>query len=74
MCCTNLHYPEFNTADVDHNMHERLMQAMEDIQMDILHMWQERDSQQDVLFFKHGVEVVLLVIYNMYNMFCYSVI
>jgi|LauGreDrversion4_2_1035121.scaffolds.fasta_scaffold647128_1 hypothetical protein len=54
-----LHDPEFNAADVDHNMHARLMKAVEDGQMDILDMWQEGDGQQDVRFFKRRVEVVL---------------
>ena len=43
-----LHNPEFNANDVDHNMHERQMLAVEDGQMDILDIWQEGDGQQDV--------------------------
>ena len=43
-----LHNPEFNAAEVDHNMHERLMRAVEDGQMDILDMRQEGDGEQDV--------------------------
>lgn len=54
-----LHNPEFNADEVDHNMHERLMRAVADGQMDILDMWQEGDGQQDVRFFKRRVEVVL---------------
>ena len=41
-----LHNPEFNAADVDHNMHARLMWAVEDGQMDILDMWQEGRRRQ----------------------------
>lgn len=51
--------PEFDPAEVDHNMHERLMRAVEDGQMDILDMHQEGDGEQDVRFFKRRVEVVL---------------
>ena len=45
-----LHHPEleFNAANVDHNMYERLMRAVEDGQKDILDMCQEGDGQQDV--------------------------
>ena len=38
-----LKHPEFNADEVDHNMHERLMRAVEDGQMDILDM---RHQQQ----------------------------
>ena len=55
-----LHHPEFNTADVDHNIHDRPTHAVEDGQMDVLDMWQEGDGQQDVQFFEHRVEVILL--------------
>ena len=40
--------PEFNAAELDHNMHERLMLAVEDGQMDILDMSQEGNGEQDV--------------------------
>ena len=53
-----LKHSEFNADEVDHNMHERLMRAVEDRQMDILDMLQEGDGEQDVRFFKHKVEVV----------------
>ena len=55
-----LKHPEFNADEVDHNMPERLMRAVEDGQMDILDMRQEGDCEQDVRFFKHKVDVVLL--------------
>jgi hypothetical protein len=46
-----LHNPEFNASEVDHNMHERLMRAVEEGEMDILDMWQDGDGEQDVRFF-----------------------
>ena len=54
-----LHNPEFNAGEVDHDMHERLMRAVEEGEMDILDMWQDGDGEQDVRFFKRRVEVVL---------------
>jgi len=54
-----LRNPEFNAEEVDHNMHERLMRAVEEGEMDIIDMWQEGDGAQDVRFFKRKVEVVL---------------
>ena len=54
-----LHNPEFNAGEVDHDMHERLMRAVEVGEMDILDMWQDGDGEQDVRFFKRRVEVVL---------------
>jgi len=54
-----LHNPEFNASEVDHDMHERLMRAVEVGEMDILDMWQDGDGEQDVRFFKRKVEVVL---------------
>ena len=43
-----LHHPEFNAANVDHNMHERLICTVEDGQMVILDMWREGDGQQHI--------------------------
>ena len=41
-------------------MHQRLMRAVEDGQVDMLDTWQEGDgSQQDIRFFTRRVEVVL---------------
>jgi hypothetical protein len=54
-----LHNKDFDSDEVDHNMHERLMRAVADGEMDIHDMWQEGDGQQDVRFFKRKVEVVL---------------
>ena len=54
-----LHNKEFDIDEVDHNMHDRLMRAVADGEMDILDMWQEGDGVQDVRFFKRKVEVVL---------------
>jgi hypothetical protein len=55
-----LHNKDFDSDEVDHDMHERLMCAVADGEMDIHNMWQEGDGEQDVRFFKRKVEVVLL--------------
>ena len=47
-----LHNKEFDTDNVDHNMHHRLMRAVADGEMDILGMWREGDGVRDVLFFR----------------------
>ena len=39
-----LHNKEFDTDNVDHNMHYRLMSAVADGEMDILGMWREGDG------------------------------
>jgi len=54
-----LHNPEFNASEVDHDMHERLMRAVEEGEMEIIDMWQDGDGAQDVRFFKRKVEIVL---------------
>ena len=54
-----LKHPELNADEVDHYMHERLVLAVEDGQMDILDMRQEGDGEQDARFFKRKADVVL---------------
>jgi hypothetical protein len=45
----------FNPADIDHNMHNRLMRAVMD-KTDVHVMKVEGDGKQDVRFFKHKVK------------------
>ena len=54
-----LHHPEFNADEVDHNMHERLMTAVEDGDVEVLDMHVDGDGDQDMRFFKRKVESVL---------------
>ena len=42
-----LHNPEFNASEVDHDMHERLMHAVEEGEMEIIDMWQDGDLVTD---------------------------
>ena len=50
-----LHNLIFNPADIDHNMHNRLMHAVME-KMDVHDMKVEGDGEQDVRFFKHKVK------------------
>ena len=43
----NLHHPDFNTHEVDHDMHERLMRAVEDGDIEVNDMWDEGDGVQE---------------------------
>ncbi len=42
-----LHHPDFNADEVDHDMHERLMRAVEDGDIEVIDMWEEGDGLQD---------------------------
>ena len=53
-----LHNDNFDSDEVDHNMHDRLMRAVAD-ELEIHNMWQEGDGEQDVRFFKRNLEAVL---------------
>ena len=47
-----LHHPDFNADEVDHDMHERLMRAVEDGDIEVIDMWEEGDGVQDTTFVK----------------------
>ena len=52
-----LHHPDFNADEVDHDMHERLMKAVEDGDIEVIDMWEEDDGLQDNIpsFYRKGV-------------------
>ena len=54
-----LHHPDFNAADVDHDLHERLMRAVEDGDIEVIDVWEEGDGPQDNTFVKRKVAKVL---------------
>lgn len=54
-----LHHPDFNPNDVDHDMHERLMRAIEDGDIEVIDLWEEGDGQQDVRLYKRPALKVL---------------
>ena len=55
-----LHQPDFNADEVDHDMHERLMRAVEDSDIEVIDMWEEGDGLQDNTFVKHKASKVLM--------------
>ena len=55
-----MHHPDFNANDVDHYMHNRLMRAVEDGDIEVINMWEEGDWLQDNTFVKRKVLKVLM--------------
>ena len=43
-----LHHPDFDPDQVDHDMHERLMGAIEAADFEVSDLWEERDCNQNV--------------------------
>jgi hypothetical protein len=43
-------HPDFNAEELDHDMHQRLMQAVEDGDIKVTDMWEEGDGLQYVTF------------------------
>ena len=54
-----LQHPEFNSKDVEPDMHARLMKAVADGDVEIHDMWKPGDGSQTLQFFKRNVENVL---------------
>ena len=54
-----LHHPDFDPAEVDHDMHERLMGAIEQGDLEIIDLREEGDGDQDVRLFKRPADKVL---------------
>jgi hypothetical protein len=55
-----LHHPDFNADEVDHNMHDRLMRAVKDGDIEVLDLWEEGDGLQDNTFVKRKASKVLM--------------
>ena len=55
-----LHHPDFNADEVDHDMHERLMRAVEEGDVEVIDMWEEGDGPQDNTFVKRKASKVLM--------------
>ena len=54
-----LHHPDFDTRDVDHDMHEHLMRCIEDEDIQVIDLWEEGDGNQEVLLYKRpGLKVL----------------
>jgi hypothetical protein len=54
-----LHHRDFNANEVDHDLHERLMKAVEQGDIEVIDMWEEGDGPQDNTFVKRKVAKVL---------------
>ena len=54
-----LHHPDFDLDSVDHDLHELLMHAVEEGDIEIIDMWEEGDGDQDVTFVQRKLEKVL---------------
>lgn len=53
-----LHHPEFDPDHVDHDMHERLMHAIEEEDILIWDKWEEGDWRNDCSFYKRQLKKV----------------
>ena len=47
-----LHHPDFDSDKVDHDMHERLMGAIEEGDLQVIKLKEDGDGEQDVRLFK----------------------
>ncbi len=47
-----LHHPDFDPAEVDHDMHQRLMGAIAEGDLEVIDLHEEGDGNQDVRLFK----------------------
>ena len=54
-----LHHPDFDQDDVDHDMHERLMVAIEEGDLEVIDLKEDGDEEQDVRLFKRPAGKVL---------------
>ena len=50
-----LHHPDFDPAEVDHDMHQRLMGAIAEGDLQVIDLHEEGDGNQDVRLFKRPV-------------------
>ena len=54
-----LHHPDFNPQDVDHDMHERLMNCIAEGDIEVIDLWEEGDGAQEVMLYKRPILKVL---------------
>ena len=54
-----LHHPDFDPDDVDHDMHERLMAAIDEGDLEVIDLKEDGDGEQDVRLFKRPAGKVL---------------
>ena len=56
-----LQYPDFDPEDVVHNMHQRLMLAIEEGNIEVIDLWEDGDGNRDVRLYKRPALNVLRV-------------
>ena len=49
-----LHHPDFDPNEVDHNMHKRLMAAVEEGDLQVIDLKEDGDGEQDVRLFRQS--------------------
>ena len=54
-----LHHPDFDADVVDHDIHERLMAAIEEGDLEVIDLKEDGDGEQDVRLFKRPAGKVL---------------
>ena len=54
-----LHHPDFDPDEVEHDMHERLMGAIEEGDLQVIDLKEDGDGEQDVRLFKRPAGKVL---------------
>jgi hypothetical protein len=54
-----LHHPDFDPAEVDHDMHQRLMGAIAEGDLQVIDLHEQGDGNQDVRLIKRPVSKVL---------------
>jgi hypothetical protein len=54
-----LHHPDFNPRDVNHDMHQRLMDSIAHCNIEVIDLWEGRDGAQEVMVYKLLVLKVL---------------
>ena len=54
-----LSQPDFDSEDVDADMHNRLMRAVDTGETEVHDMWAQGDGEQDVRFYMRNVESVV---------------
>ena len=54
-----MHHPDFGLAEVDHDVYERPMSAIEAGDSEVIDLWEEGDCNQDVRLYKRPAMKVL---------------
>jgi hypothetical protein len=47
-----LHHPDFNPHDIDHDMHQQVMDCIAQGNLELIDLWEEGDGAQEVMLYK----------------------